>query len=612
MPKNRLCRRHLSKKRISQLSGARSSRKQSDADNLGSETPQPSASARKLLCRSEPLVNEEDDSRSRASQKWLLVHIARLNELVSELVCPKCAGVGLKVIIDSQNLGFCSSVLLECSHCEGDDKYQKSVYTSTRLQEESRGDVAFDVNVRMVLLAHELGMGYAALKKISKVLGIPTLHLKTYQRHDRKVTVAEVDRGLASLQRSREQIRQAYADIDPEVAQLLSEDEEAVINIGVSFDGTWHKRGFTFNYGIGVCIDILTGLVIDYEILSTYCHACALKIIAKREGKLTAEEYDRWRKSHTDCAKNFEGSSKAMEQEAAKRMWARSIRCYQMRYTEMLSDGDSSAFKEVVASNPYPGYTVEKLECINPAHKRMGTALRKISTESRLGGKGLGKLKALKCKALQNFYRGAIINNSGCLDKMKTEIWAGLLHNMSTDERPLHTRCSPAWCWYRQAEESGLPPESHKHHNKNFLAHEVGKKLIPIYHRMSSDSLLKRMQHGGTQNANECLNSVIWSRCPKTVFVGKGRVEAAASMAIATFNEGATAMLSVMEKLWLQTTAITIDTCEEADAVRIAKASRFQSAHIKQRRLTMSNAKKVNRHKQEREEGPTYGAGMAI
>lgn len=28
-----------------------------------------------------------------------------------------------------------------------------------------------------------------------------------------------------------------------------------------------------------------------------------------------------------------------------------------------------------------------------------------------------------------------------------------------------------------------------------------------LYHRMSSDSLLQRMQHWGTQNANECLNS---------------------------------------------------------------------------------------------------------
>ena len=36
-----------------------------------------------------------------------------------------------------------------------------------------------------------------------------------------------------------QQIRAAYADIDPDVAEQLK--EEAVINIQVSFDGTWQK-----------------------------------------------------------------------------------------------------------------------------------------------------------------------------------------------------------------------------------------------------------------------------------------------------------------------------------------------------------------------------------
>lgn len=49
-------------------------------------------------------------------------------------------------------------------------------------------------------------------------------------------------------------IRRAYADIDPDIAELLKEDEDAIIDIHVSFDGTWHKRGFTSNYGIGVSI----------------------------------------------------------------------------------------------------------------------------------------------------------------------------------------------------------------------------------------------------------------------------------------------------------------------------------------------------------------------
>ena len=43
--------------------------------------------------------------------------------------------------------------------------YRKSIYrlTSTRLQDGTRNDVAFDLNVRMVLLAHELGLGYGKI-----------------------------------------------------------------------------------------------------------------------------------------------------------------------------------------------------------------------------------------------------------------------------------------------------------------------------------------------------------------------------------------------------------------------------------------------------------------
>lgn len=99
--------------------------------------------------------------------------------------CPREAHLNVSCrweTIDPQNHGFCSSLLLKCCLCK-DDKYRRNVYTSTRLRDESRNDVAFDVNIRMVLLAHELGLGYAALRKISKVLGLPGLHLKTYQRH---------------------------------------------------------------------------------------------------------------------------------------------------------------------------------------------------------------------------------------------------------------------------------------------------------------------------------------------------------------------------------------------------------------------------------------------
>ena len=215
--------------------------------------------------------------------------------------------------------------------------------------------------------------------------------------------MAEIERGLQSLHRAREQIRQAYADIDPDVAELLREDADAVLIISVSFDGTWQKRGFSSHYGIGVCIDLLTGLVIDYEVLSSYCHACALKENAKQQKKITAQEFDNWKEGHKDCAKNFAGSSKAMEKESARKMWARSVTRHQLRYTEMLSDGESTAYREVVTLNPYPGHEIVKLECINHAHKRMGTALRKLSADAKLGGKGVGKLTVVTWSGLRQF-----------------------------------------------------------------------------------------------------------------------------------------------------------------------------------------------------------------
>lgn len=69
------------------------------------------------------------------------------------------------------------------------------------------------------------------------------------------------------LRLSHTAIRQAHIELNP----LLAGEE--ILNIAVSYDGTWHKRGHTSHYGMGIVIDVLTGLVIDFHILSRYCSA---------------------------------------------------------------------------------------------------------------------------------------------------------------------------------------------------------------------------------------------------------------------------------------------------------------------------------------------------
>ena len=61
------------------------------------------------------------------------------------------------------------------------------------------------------------------------------------------------------------------------------------------------------------------------------------------------------------------------------------------------------------------------------------------------------------------------------------------------------------------------------------------------------------------------------------LFCGESKLEAAASMAISTFNEGASAMLSVME-LWLQSTVVMVNSMRETVIHRISKAEAVTTA----------------------------------
>ena len=84
---------------------------------------------------------------------------------------------------------------------------------------------------------------------------------------------------------------------------------------------------------------------------------------------------------------------------------------------------------------------------------------------------------------------------------------------------------------------------------KTVLNTEVVKKIMPVYQRLASNELLARCTAGKTQNANECLHSVIWSKCPKEVFVSKKKLEIAVTLAISEFNMGCEASQKLKENV---------------------------------------------------------------
>jgi hypothetical protein len=69
----------------------------------------------------------------------------------------------------------------------------------------------------------------------------------------------------------------------------LQSDSKTILNLTVSLDGTWKKRGHQSMYGVVFLIDADSGFCLDFETLSTRCETC--------EGKqrtLTPAQFKKW------------------------------------------------------------------------------------------------------------------------------------------------------------------------------------------------------------------------------------------------------------------------------------------------------------------------------
>lgn len=114
------------------------------------------------------------------------------------------------------------------------------------------------------------------------------------------------------------------------------------LDIAVTSDGTWSKRGY---HGIVVVIAWESGQVLDFEV----------KSCARLKEKLGEDspEFGEWWEGHQDeCECNHDGSSPAMECSAAADLFKRSEENFTCG-TEVISDGDSKTISHLNEIKPY-------------------------------------------------------------------------------------------------------------------------------------------------------------------------------------------------------------------------------------------------------------------
>ena len=150
----------------------------------------------------------------------------------------------------SKRAGLRSSYYFECTKC----RQRVDMDTSKPVEGKVR---SFDINRRTNFAMGELGLGREALATICEILNMPPpVSDSAYQKHNRSVNLA-----------TRKVLEERLNDAGHQVRTFLQKDDTE-IDVAVSFDGTWSKRGFTANYGVGIVISADTGEVLDYVVLS--------------------------------------------------------------------------------------------------------------------------------------------------------------------------------------------------------------------------------------------------------------------------------------------------------------------------------------------------------
>jgi hypothetical protein len=131
--------------------------------------------------------------------------------------------------------------------------------------------------------------------------------------------------------------------------------------------------------------------------------------------------------------------------------------------------------------------------------------------------------------------------------------------------------------------------------------------LTPMIDRLTNPSLLKRCLRGATQNANESLNSVVWSILPKVKYHGYRSIRGAAAISSVFFNRGRSGLLKFFDEVGISITGELLTALLGKDHKRIEKATLHTEQHelIKRRKEQQRLAAQMAT-----DEEMDYGSGM--
>ena len=372
----------------------------------------PSVGERRLPA-STPLSPRDTVPTEAEMEGYRLVRCEALADAVSEV--GKCRECESPLTVREElgcRRGLVSRLSIQCSSLT----CSTAAYLTDPYSEEAKA-----LNTSSVLGMRMIGRGRSGLETFCAIMNmLPPVSATSYSEHNSRIREASAADTEAC---------QLAASVH--LHDIVNVPHDEAIDVCVTCDGTWSKRGFTALYRVVVVASWDSGQVLDCELVSKYCPECARAHERLHED---SDEFKLWWEGHqASCNANYTGSSPAMEATGALQIWKRSEAKLKLRYTTMISDGDAKTVQHLNENKPYrEGVMIEKHECVGHVQKRMGTQLRTLKKSGKRdsSGKavkfgGRGRLTDKVVDQLQVYYGGAIRGHPNDLAGMERAIYMG-------------------------------------------------------------------------------------------------------------------------------------------------------------------------------------------
>jgi len=166
---------------------------------------------------------------------------------------------------------------------------------------------------------------------------------------------------------------------------------------------------------------------------------------------------------------------------------------------------------------------------------------------------------------------------------IKKYVIAILHHSVNSNDPTKHRFCPPgehSWCRWQQDQATDT-----KTYKEDDCLPEISLEVLkPTFITLSESKLLERCIRETTQNPNECINSLVWVRCPKHKHHGAKVVRCAAASAICHFHKGAEIRKKIMERLSVSHGSHTSSSIDIRDRESVSKAYSQVTAKEKKHR----------------------------